>query len=372
MKKSGFGPTKGSAHSARKSGDGSARRAVVISEQMGPPLDEGIRKFATCLVGGLSAHVETYGIAAGRGSSAGIRAPGGKLFRGHALRDSLRAVGADLIVYVPSASGTLFSFLRARSLKRIQPSAHVALVLTQGRRHTAPVRMLLPRLAPDSVFCQSAMTMRYLESIGIASRFLPSGVDLAAFQPVSPAEKGRLRVKYHLPADEFLVLHAGHLMPGRNTGLLAKLEGVGRGVMLAGRSAGRDPQVKRRLEEQGVIVIDTYAERVEELYQAVDCYLFPVRQEDAAMEFPLSVLEAMACDLPVVAHPYGGLPLALEPRDGLAFAESDDEMLDAVRQSKHIHANTRDQAKSFGWASVAATVLDAAEVRNVRAIVAAV
>jgi glycosyltransferase involved in cell wall biosynthesis len=339
---------------------------------MGAPLDEGIRKFATCLVGGLSAHVETYGIAAGCGSSAGIRAPGGKLFRSHALRDSLRAVGPDLIVYVPSASGTLFSFLRARSLKRIQPSAHVALVLTQGRRHTAPVRMLLHRLAPDSVFCQSAATMRYLESIGIASRFLPSGVDLAAFQPVSPAEKDRLRVKYRLPAGEFLVLHAGHLTRERNTGLLGKLEGVGRGVMLAGRSAGRDPQIKRRLEEQGVIVIDTYVERVEELYQAVDCYLFPVRQEDAAMEFPLSVLEAMACNLPVVAHPYGGLPLALEPRDGLVFAESDDEMLDAVRKSKHIHANTRDQAKSFGWASVAARVLDAAEVRNAGAIVAAV
>jgi hypothetical protein len=32
-------------------------RAVVISQQMGPPLDKVIRKFATCLVDGLSSLV---------------------------------------------------------------------------------------------------------------------------------------------------------------------------------------------------------------------------------------------------------------------------------------------------------------------------
>ncbi len=344
------------------------RRAVVVSEQLGAPLDEGIRKFATCLVEGLSTHLETHGIAAGPGSAA----PGGKLFGGKALRDRIRAIDPGLIVYVPSASGTLFSFLRARSLKRIQPSARVALVLTQGRRHTAPVRKLLHRLAPDAVLCQSAATGRYLESIGITSTFLPSGVDLGRFQPVSAAERRRLRTRLGLPVDDYLVLHAGHLKHGRNTGLLGQLEGVGRGVMLAGRSAGRDPRVKRHLEAQGVIVIDTYVERVEELYQAVDCYLFPVRETDAAMEFPLSVLEAMACDLPVVAHPYGGLPLALEPRDGLVFAESDDELIQAVARSKHVHSNTRQQATSFGWDKTAATLLEPSETRDARAVLATV
>ena len=90
------------------------------------------------------------------------------------------------------------------------------------------------------------------------------------------------------------------------------------------------------------------------------------------MEFPLSVLEAMASDLPVVAHPYGGLPLALEPRDGLLFAENDDALLEAVGDSKHISPNTRTQAHSFDWARVAATILEAAEARNAGAIVTAV
>jgi glycosyltransferase involved in cell wall biosynthesis len=97
-----------------------------------------------------------------------------------------------------------------------------------------------------------------------------------------------------------------------------------------------------------------------------------VREHDAAMEFPLSVLEAMASDLPVVAYPYGGLPLALAERHGLVFAKTDDEMLAAVRQAKDVHAYTRWQAKSFGWATVVTPILNEAEVRNAADLATAV
>ncbi|MEO8456476.1 MAG: glycosyltransferase family 4 protein [Chloroflexota bacterium] len=353
-------------------------RAIVISEQLGPPLAEGIRKFATSLVAGLDTYCETIGIGtelspetrdAHQGPAIGwIR--GGKLFRNADLRYAIEQYAPDLVVYVPSASGTLFSFLRARQLKRIAPAAYVSMVLTQTRKHTAFSQMLLPRLAPNSVFAQSEANIRYLGKLGIEARFLPSGVDLDDYHPVNPEEKRRLRVKFRLPADDYLVLHAGHFTQARNTGLLEKLEGVGRGVMLAG-AAGRDPQLKRQLESRGVIVIDSYVDKVEELYQAVDCYVFPTREHDAAMEFPLSVLEAMACDLPVVSYPYGGLPLALDSGGGLTFAESDAEMLDAIAKSKHVRANTRAQAEQFAWKNIAARVLEAAEVRDAGTVVAA-
>lgn len=353
-------------------------RAAVVSENMGAPLDEGIRKFATSLVGGLARHCEAFGIAAGDefgGDASGriAHAPGGKLFAGSDLRDALQRIAPDLVVYVPSASGTLFSFLRARALGRFSPRAQLSLVLAQQRRHTAPVRRLLPRAAPGLVFCQSERTMAYLESLGLAPRFLPSGVDIDAFAPVPAPEKAALRRKHGLPEGEYLVFHAGHLKPGRNAGLLSKLEGVGRGVMLAGRSMGLDPALKSAMEERGVIVIDRYVEHVHELYQAVDCYLFPVREEDSAMDFPLSVLEAMACNLPVVAYPYGGLPYALQQMDGLLFAESDEEMVAGVSAVKQMNVDTRAQAGAFGWARVAASILEAAEeARDDRAIAAAV
>jgi glycosyltransferase involved in cell wall biosynthesis len=352
-------------------------RAVVVSEHMGPPLDEGIRKFATMLVRGLGASCEASGICTGSEMPAARtsdlqHANGGRLFRARELGEALRAAAPDLVVYVPSASGTLFSFLRARALKRAAPKARVAMILTQGRKHTAPVRRLLRRLSPDFVLCQSQPGMDYLSALGIEARFIPGGVDLDAFRSVSPAEKAALREKYALPTDEFLVLHAGHLKRERNTELLTRLDGVGRGVVLASRRMGFDEGVLGELKRHGVIVIDRYVEDTHEVYQACDCYLFPVSGADSAMEFPLSVLEAMACNLPVVALPYGGLPLALEARDGLVFAESEHEMIELIRRAQGAGVKTRAQAEAFGWVEIGRTLLTAVGERDAGAIAAAV
>jgi glycosyltransferase involved in cell wall biosynthesis len=143
--------------------------------------------------------------------------------------------------------------------------------------------------------------------------------------------------------------------------------------MLAGHSMGLDPELKHEMEKRGVIVIDGYVEEVEELYQACDAYLFPVREEDSAMEFPLSVLEAMSCDLAVAAYPYGGLPLAFEARNGLAFAETDEGLIEAVRRGRDARVATRAQAELFGWERVSGLMLEAiGELRDAGAITAAV
>jgi len=344
-------------------------RALVISENLGGRLDEGIRKFATRLVDGLAAHCDATGIATESGSDTdSIRLlAGGKLLRSPLLRAAVAELAPDLVVYVPSASGTLFSFMRAHSLKRAYPRAHVAMVLAQMRPHTPPVSRILRRFSPDTLFCQSPATYAYFEKLRMRPWFLPSGVDTHRFQPVSAGYRSVLRRKHGLPQGEYLVFHAGHLTAARNTGLLAQLEGVGaRGVMLAGSSMGADPRLKTHLEREGVTVIDRYVERVEELYQAADAYLFPVRTADSAMEFPLSVLEAMACNLPVVAHPYGGLTLALRAGDGLTFADTDEGMLAALVAARDSTEpiDTRAQALDLTWDRVAGRLLEATDVKR--------
>ena len=64
---------------------------------------------------------------------------------------------------------------------------------------------------------------------------------------------------------------------------------------------------RRDLEAAGVRVLRENLPAIHELYQLADVYLFPVQRADAAMEIPLSVLEAMAVNLPIITTPFGRL-----------------------------------------------------------------
>ena len=340
-------------------------RIAVVSEDLGLPLDEGIKKFAVSLLRALSEHSTAFGISTGGADGlpeGAERIPANRLFLSNALRRSLASFAPDVICYVPSASCTAFSFVRARLLKLYHPSARVAMVALQGRGHGAVGRLLVSRLQPDHLFAQSQSTIDELSAAGGRARFLPSGVDIDTFRPVSPREKTDLRRKHGLPAHEFLVLHVGHLKPGRNVSLLGRIGNIARPVLVAGSSTGRDAALRRELEAAGVTIIDRFVAEVQELYQAADCYLFPTLEPGSAIDVPLSVLEAMACDLPVVSSPFGGLPLMFEEGPGLQFAASDERILEALNRAKEAPAGgARRLVERYSWREVAARFLSEIE-----------
>ena len=340
-------------------------RVCVVSEDLGLPLDEGIKKFAVSLLPALSGHASVLGISTG-GSGAlpegAVRAPANRLFLGGRLRRELVSFAPDVICYVPSASCTAFSFLRSRLLKLYRPGARVAMVALQGRTHRLVGRRLIPRIQPDYLFAQSQATIDELSALGGRARFLPSGVDIDTFRPVASQEKADLRRKHGLPPDEFLVLHVGHVKSGRNLSLLSRAGKIGRPLLVAGSSTGGDAALRRELELAGVTIIDRYVAEVQQIYQAADCYLFPVQTPGSAIDVPLSVLEAMACDLPVVTSPFGGLPLMFEERPGFQFADGDERLLEALIRVKETAAGgTRRMVERYSWREVAARFLAAIE-----------
>jgi glycosyltransferase involved in cell wall biosynthesis len=96
------------------------------------------------------------------------------------------------------------------------------------------------------------------------------------------------------------------------------------------------------------------------VYTGADCYVFPLRAEGFAM----TILEAMACGLPVIATPWSGLADYLSPRYNYTLQHSrplperaqdgtvrrfhvEPNVDHLVHLMRHVYAN-RDEAKAMG------------------------
>jgi glycosyltransferase involved in cell wall biosynthesis len=160
-----------------------------------------------------------------------------------------------------------------------------------------------------------------------------------------------------------IALHVGHARWERG---LTWLVDLGTGVVpvvAISRSLGVDQAVVRWLRHSSVHLIDTYLPDIQELYQLADVYVFPVRSKHSASAAPLSVLEAMACNLPVVSTPFGALPHMVSERAGLFFAEDQPRFRSAVATASALspgQVRTRQQVLRYDWAAAADTVFASA------------
>jgi len=95
-------------------------------------------------------------------------------------------------------------------------------------------------------------------------------------------------------------------------------------------------------------------EKVAEMYQAADIYVLPSYREG----LPLTLFEAMASGLPIVASPVNGIPYEMkEPENGF-FSEYGDiekleknilKVLNNPKLAKQISKNNIKKSKNFNW-----------------------
>jgi glycosyltransferase involved in cell wall biosynthesis len=335
-------------------------RLALVSNALDPPVDEGIKKFARDLGDALSRE-EALIVSIERNESLVAR----KLFLSRRLGAALREGGVSVAVYVPTQSATLASLVRA-ALLRAKSGAKVILVAMQPRQLSSLGRLLARRLAPDLILTPSEEVLAYWESLGVNASFLPVGIDTERFRPVGGAEKAALRAAHGLPDQAFVVLHVGHVRPLRNLDWVAAVRKHLKceAIVVGSVSMGSDREVARRMTDSGVRIKNEYLPRIEELYQLADCYLFPVREEMAAVGIPLSVLEAMACNLPVVSTRFGGLPRLFPEGGGLSYADDEAEFKEKVRVGREAHPGkkrTREMVLPYSWDAIARLVREKAE-----------
>lgn len=337
-------------------------RLSLFSERLRAPYDEGIKNVAVHLIGALAVAHDVLALTSGGLEDAeyGIKnVDVNRLLLSARLSSAIRRFRPQAIVYVPTACGTVFSFARAKMLALYGRSAYTVLITLQPRPYTVWGKLLIGRLAPDLVLAQSSRTVGVLRDLGCHTVLFPPAVDTQRFRPASPAEKAALRNKYGIPAAAKVVTHVGHLNGTRNLSRLLALQG-GRNyhtVVVGSTSTEQDEALKETLRGEGATVIDTYLANMEDIYRLSDVYLFLAEGDTAAIEIPLSVLEAMACNLPVICTPFGGLPDFFCQGRGLFYLHGRVELENMVNAAVSTPCATRALVESRTWSAAAQTLV---------------
>ena len=342
---------------------------VVAEEAAGFP-DEAYVKFVQELHAGLARIRPTMLLAGGDMKAGGVPGPAQRRLRrllGSEYRRQLRQWDPAIIVYCSRSSVTPGALLRARLLHRLAPMASLAMVGLQPREFGGVAALAAGRLWPDLVLVSTQAERRRLEALGARADLVWGGVDLASFRAPAPGERQRLRRKWNIDVDHRVLLHLGHLMPGRNLEALLPLAAEPKTTVLVVASSIHGPDSDRlatALTEARVRLVTGPQPHVEEVYRLADCYVFTPTSTDHAVAVPLSVIEAFASDLPVVSMRFGALQERFGDSPGLRLVDDPGEISAAVADVLAERASTQALAADYSWDAVSRRVLGLAEKAN--------
>jgi glycosyltransferase involved in cell wall biosynthesis len=257
----------------------------------------------------------------------------------------------QLIHYVPGPT------IKSLAVCRIIAVYHNAKVVISAPQPTFSTlsENLIPALKPDLVLVQSEQWAKRFEAHGCATSFAPNGVDTDRFVPISAEHRQEVRKRFDIDNGTFLVLHVGHITHRRNVQTLARVQKSGKQVlMIASEFTRADENLHQLLTTSGCRVLKGYVPDIEQVYAMSDCYIFPTEPGSTILT-PLSVLEAMACNVPVVSTRFEGLLELFEAGDGLFFADSDTDIVRAIEnlENNSVDVRTREKVRPYSWHYVA-------------------
>jgi glycosyltransferase involved in cell wall biosynthesis len=336
------------------------KKILFLSELFLPPYDEGMKVTALNLLKGMRCHVDCIGLGpCGNQNDFISTIPINKLMYSENLRKEISYYNPDFIFYIPEASATLNSFMRYRILQLISNGNGTAMIALQNREYSFLAQKTITMLNPGKLFVSSALMSQTFKKMGIDTHILSAGVDIDKFIPVSPERKYALREEYSIPKEKYVVLHVGHIRASRNVKIFLNLvhQPEIQVVLVGSTSTPQEEELKRELRQAGIYIIDTFIQNNQELYQLADCYVFNVIERSGAIEFPISVLEAIACNLPVVTTPFGSLPENFPLSDDFRYFTTAEELQAELKKVQNTIPKTRERANKFSWKDVAEQLL---------------
>jgi glycosyltransferase-like protein len=228
-------------------------------------------------------------------------------------------------------------------------------------------------LAPDALLCVSPdWVKRLARDFGVRAGLVRNGVDMARFRPArNPAERAEDRLRAGF-GDRFTVLTVGGIEPRKGSvtlveafaGLRDKCPQRDPLLVIAGGSTLFDyrhelDRFAARALQLGVsqhvrVTGPLEPEELERLYRAADVFAFPSVKEG----FGLAALEALACELPVVASDLEAFRGFLDDRCARMVPVGDAAALGAallgVARGERPRGGGRAVVRAWSWDAAAA------------------
>jgi len=334
------------------------REIMLVSDLLSGPPDMGERVYARSLARALRARGGSVLSVDGPADDADVSLTARRTLLSPSLFSATRRMRPHVVVFVQRSSLTPFGILRSWALGALSGATVVPLVL-QPFVLTRVTRTLFTPFVPRRILVVSAEHAESLRGYfpGVHVDVVSAAVDSKRFRPASAEQRAALRRELGLPGDTPLVLHVGHMKSSRNLGLLGRLASRGdlRVVVVTSSSTASENEIEAQLAAAGVMVVSRFIPRIEDWYRAADLYVFPTRDPAGSIAAPASVLEALACGVPVVSTRFGALPSLLSDSEGVFYFDEDSEFEAAINRGLHAHVSPRPRY-SRAWDDVAAQV----------------
>jgi glycosyltransferase involved in cell wall biosynthesis len=197
---------------------------------------------------------------------------------------------------------------------------------------------------------------------------IPNGTDKILYKRV----KNNQFKKKNIIKEKKLVLFFGRLNPTKGPEMLAKAainitkKRKDIAFVWVGPDEGKAAEVQKLIKpykNMKYLGPIKGKDKIAEMYQAADVYVLPSYREG----LPLTIFEAMASKLPIVASPVNGVPYEMkEPENGFfagygdlkAIEEKILKILDNPKLAKEISENNFRKSKNYDWDNIYQRYMD--------------